>query len=40
MDCYERPQTPLAIELHGGLYLAIIKDRYTWPHNALTIASD
>jgi hypothetical protein len=33
-----RPQTALNIGLHGGLYLAIIMDRYAGPQTALTIA--
>jgi hypothetical protein len=32
------PQTSLTIALHGGLYIAIIIDRYEGPQTALTIA--
>jgi hypothetical protein len=35
---YGGPQTDLTITLHGGLYLAIIMDRYEGPITALTIA--
>jgi hypothetical protein len=38
MDRYEMQQTPLAITLHEGIYLAIIMDRYGGPNTILTIA--
>jgi hypothetical protein len=31
MDGFGGPQTALTIALHGGLYLAIIMDRYVGP---------
>jgi hypothetical protein len=31
------PTLPFAIALHGGLYLAIVMDRYEGPHTAHTI---
>jgi hypothetical protein len=38
MDRYEGPFTAVTIELHGGLYLAIIMNQYEGPLTALTIA--
>jgi hypothetical protein len=38
MDRYEGHHTALTINLHGGLYLAIMMDRYERLHPALTIA--
>jgi hypothetical protein len=37
MDRYGVPQTALIIALRGGLYLAIIMDRYAGPKTTLTI---
>jgi hypothetical protein len=34
---HERPLTALNIALHGGLYLAIIIERYGGPNTPLTI---
>jgi ABC-type nitrate/sulfonate/bicarbonate transport system permease component len=38
MDRHDRTLTALIIALHGGLYFAIIMDRYEWAETALTIA--
>jgi hypothetical protein len=38
MDQHQRPQIELSIDLHRGLYFAIIMDLYEWPHTPLTIS--
>jgi hypothetical protein len=38
MDLCEEPDTSLSIAFIGGLYLAIIMDRYEGPQTSLTIA--
>jgi hypothetical protein len=38
MDRYKGPNTALTIDLHGGLYLAIIMDQYESFNTALRIA--
>jgi hypothetical protein len=38
MELHEGTHTALTIDLHRGLYLAIIMDRHEGPHTALTIA--
>jgi hypothetical protein len=35
---YGGPQTDLSIAMHGGLYIAIIMDRYRGPQTAPIIA--
>jgi hypothetical protein len=38
MECDDGPHTAVTIALHGGVYLAIMMDRYERPHTSLTIA--
>jgi hypothetical protein len=37
MQLYEGPQTFVNIALHGGLYLAILMDRYVLPVSTIKL---